>query len=252
MSLLFYKYVPSMFNDEFMLRQTELQMTQDQRYYKLAADTRGQTRAPQGYVFVFSEAQVKDRVVSFAKNELLPTYKKYWADAASRIPTAVSFSLDFSLEHLEYADGGVRRRTQKELVAFYETLSTGTSYKVGRDVMLQMPPLGEREIVMPPPTLFGVVPATHYAETVNAGIGGNTYIAFDRKIIVPALTMDGRTAERMWRRPDCSTSEFTYQQQGMPQPQARAAVQQCSAERQQYTGSIRTTVDLEIEGVDRL
>jgi hypothetical protein len=248
--LILYKYAPSAFTDEFMGRLSEQQMMTDQNAYKGVVDQRGQRKVSPDHVFVFSEEQVRGRVPSFARQELLPTYRKYWADLASKVPARLTFLLVANLMELEYSGGVLKAKRANEVLALSEGVSRGGIMRVPRFEKVEMPPLGEREVVKPAPALRGQLPVTHLADTLRSvARDDRVYTAFDRQIVVPALPMDAKTAERMWQQPDCSVSEIA--QRGMTREQTKAAADQCTRERSQYAARLTAAVDIEIEGIDR-
>jgi hypothetical protein len=246
--LLFYKHVPNAFSYEYMLQQTQFQMRKDQYYYKLQETTGGRMNPPPNYVFVFSSAQVKGRVAEFAAKELLPTYRKYWSDAASKIPDRLSFSMEEGLGGLEYADGRIKSKSQTYLVSY----SSFGSYKLTSEEKLRLPPLGTREVLARAPTLKGVIPIKHFADTVaSSAPSQRVYFAPDRDPVIPPLAMDPKAAEDLWRGPQCAVDELTYRQKGAPPKQAHDAAEQCRRERARYSSPrVAANFDIEIEGVD--
>ncbi len=250
LSLLLYKHAPDAFGDEFMRRQTELQMQKDQYYYGLVQNL-GRAKVSK-HVFVFSESQIKGRVVSFARDELLPTYKKYWTQAASAMPTRVTFSLDQPLEGLEYASGTLKTKSRSELLAFWPDQRIGKEGvgRISREALLKSEPLGAREFVNPVPTLWAAMPSSAFAETVYVRIEKPIVLAFDRSIVIPALPLDARTAEHMWRKPVWDCHDYKFRRKGMDAKQAKAAAEQCRAEFEHYTPGLRTVVEIEIERID--
>ena len=123
---------------------------------------------------------------------------------------------------------------------------------MGESDKLKLPPLGSREVIGHLPVLSGDSSAAGFplSLTERKPPGRQSYLALDRVPSVPPIHVDRAVAERMWKRPDCKTSEIQYLQQGLTPKQAKKSAEQCRAEIKQYNEEVRVTYQVEIEGVE--
>jgi peptidoglycan hydrolase-like protein with peptidoglycan-binding domain len=234
--LLLYKYAPDAFTDKYLLEKAREQIGQDQWAYKHPNNYKSHE-----HVFVFSREQVEGRAAEFAAKELLPVYKSYLARLTNQIPARLNFKSLRSLAVLEYSGGALRAKSQPYLTREFKLPDK-------RDIPRQ---LQSREILGNVSQISGRIGNLRLGDVTKSldNRGRGTVLALDRDPEVPPIAMKSADAERMWKKPECSSIESTYMRDGATRTVAAQAASDCRSRQQSYSGGIKSVFEIEIDRV---
>jgi hypothetical protein len=234
-TLVLYKHARQAVSEELLLEQAERQIQQDQFAYK-------DPKSFPGHVFVFSKAQVEGRVAKFVAKELMPVYEAHLARLAGQVPDRLAFRGVTALDWLEYRDGTLRMKTQPYLVRVQPVLE--------QDKRRLPPEMQGRHVVARMPTIEARVGAAGLAETTPERLfRQQARLALDRDPSVAPLAMKSADAERVWQRPQCSSSQVQLMQKGMSRDDAAREASECQALMAQYRGVVDGVFEIAIDGV---
>ncbi len=235
---LLYRLAPKDFADDEMLQLAKRQIVQEQQWLRFP----GYRRIGPS---LFTKEEIEGRVPDFVAQELLGAYRERIGQAVAAIPQKLTFSKTERISFLEYADGELRRRATGSASPY----SLVAPALVNEADKLKLPRLGAME-VMWLPTLVGPLPAAGLPESIaNDKIGRTPYLGLDRVPRIPPLALGRRSAEHIWKRPDCSTDQMTYLRAGMGRSEAQEAAASCGRLLSRYGSmpEIRAELDIEVE-----